>query len=223
MTSTPPPWWSTWGRSATSCSTRCTPGRCSTRWRSSSRPRPQGRSGGLGHARRAGGGLRADVRAGAEGPAAHVAGPLVADVRPRPDHELTGRQRRAGGRRRAPAAAVHGAGRDHGHRGRVGAGRARAAQSRRGRFGGLAHRAAGLQCGAPGALPPRAEHGPRVGRAVAPHRREVRPAQRDPEVPRDHGLLLHDWIWGPTALFPEEEPQMFTEIPLESVREQLPA
>ena len=32
-----------------------------------------------------------------------------------------------------------------------------------------------------------------------------------------------DWIWGPTALFPEEEPQMFTEIPLESVRERLPA
>lgn len=32
-----------------------------------------------------------------------------------------------------------------------------------------------------------------------------------------------DWIWGPTALFPQDEPQMFTKIPLDSVRQPLGA
>jgi len=27
-----------------------------------------------------------------------------------------------------------------------------------------------------------------------------------------------DWVWGPTALFPEEEPEMFSKIPLDSVK-----
>lgn len=27
-----------------------------------------------------------------------------------------------------------------------------------------------------------------------------------------------DWVWGPTALFPEEEPEMFSKIPLDLVK-----
>ncbi len=60
----------------------------------------------------------------AEGAAAHAAGPLVAHVRPRPDHDLGLRPDRAARRRRAPAAAVHRPGRDHGDRGRLRARRA---------------------------------------------------------------------------------------------------
>lgn len=32
-----------------------------------------------------------------------------------------------------------------------------------------------------------------------------------------YDYALTDWIYGPTALFPEEEPEMFRTIPLESV------
>ncbi len=66
-------------------------------------------------------GLRRHLRAGPAGLAADVARQVVADVRPGPDHGLGARSDRAARRRRSPAAAIHGAGRDHGDRGRVGA------------------------------------------------------------------------------------------------------
>jgi len=31
-----------------------------------------------------------------------------------------------------------------------------------------------------------------------------------------HAWAFTDWVWGPTALFPGDEPAMFTPIPLES-------
>ncbi len=31
-----------------------------------------------------------------------------------------------------------------------------------------------------------------------------------------HQWAFTDWVWGPTALFPEDEPEMFTEIPVTS-------
>lgn len=31
-----------------------------------------------------------------------------------------------------------------------------------------------------------------------------------------HAWAFTDWVWGPTALFPEDEPAMFTPIPLSS-------
>lgn len=46
-----------------------------------------------------------------------------------------------------------------------------------------------------------------------PHR------QRRNEVMRSidpHQWAFTDWVWGPTALFPEDEPEMFTEIPVTS-------
>lgn len=33
-----------------------------------------------------------------------------------------------------------------------------------------------------------------------------------------HEWAFTDWVWGPTALFPQDEPDMFTAIPLEPVR-----
>lgn len=33
-----------------------------------------------------------------------------------------------------------------------------------------------------------------------------------------HDWAFTDWVWGPTALFPHEEPEMFTPIPLNSVQ-----
>ena len=90
---------------------------------------------------------------------------LVADVRPRPDPDLGARADRPARRRRPPPAAVHGAGRHHGDRGRLGAGRARVPaaagpQRRRARLG---HRARGLRRRTPRALPAGALHRPRRG------------------------------------------------------------
>ena len=31
-----------------------------------------------------------------------------------------------------------------------------------------------------------------------------------------HQWAFTDWVWGPTALFPEDVPEMFTEIPVTS-------
>ena len=90
---------------------------------------------------------------------------LVADVRPRPDPDLGARADRPARRRRPPPAAVHGAGRHHGDRGRLGAGPARVPaaagpQRRRARLG---HRARGLRRRTPRALPAGALHRPRRG------------------------------------------------------------
>ncbi len=110
---------------ATSCSTRCAAARCSTRSPSSSRPRRWRGEEDWGTPDELDAAFDGHLRADPAGPAADVARQVVAHVRPQPDHELGPRPDRAARRRRPPAAAVHGSGRDHGDRGRLGPGAAR--------------------------------------------------------------------------------------------------
>src|SRR5690606_13155537 len=68
---------------------------------------------------------------------------------------------------------------------------ARRRQPRRRRVDRLARRPRGLRGRPPRALPARRDHGPGVGRAMAPGRRPPPPAQRPPARPRHLRLLLH--------------------------------
>ena len=90
---------------------------------------------------------------------AHVAGQVVADVRPAADPELGQRPRRAPGDSAHAAPSVPGPGGGHGHRGRVGAGRAGRGGGRPGGNGGAptgtGRRARRLPGRAPRALPAR--------------------------------------------------------------------
>ena len=151
-----------------------------------------------------------------QGPAADVAGPLVAHVRPRPDHDLGLRPHRAARRRRAPAAAVHRPGRDHGHRGRL---RARRAPGR--------DRDAGRRLASTGPSPPTRPSAPSTAAAWSAtsrawgalwhldgDKRERRNEILRARDTRDYSFV--DWLYSITALTPEQEPDMFETVPLDA-------
>ena len=118
-------WWPGSAPTCTSCSTRCAPGRSTTRSRCSAArsTRPiRGSPTASGAARASWTRPSGLLPAGARGDRVSVAGPVVADVRPGAAGRLDPRPDRAARRRGAPDAAVPGPGRLPGHRGRRRAG-----------------------------------------------------------------------------------------------------
>ena len=81
----------------------------------------------------------------------------------------------------------------------------------------LGRRTRGVRRGAPRALPPGAEHRARLGElwhldGVKREQRNVLLRSRD-----TYDYSFTEWIYGPTALTPEQEPPIYTTVPLNSV------
>ena len=175
---------------------------------------------GLGHAGRARHRLRGHLRQRAPGHPDDVAGPLVAHVRPRPDQHLGARAHRTARRCGPPAPAVHGPGRHHGDRGRLGARAAR--REAAGRDRGRAAAAWDAALAAYQAV--RVEHCRRVVLTARDwghlwHLDGTKRLQRNAILrARDtYDYSFTDWIYGPTALTPDQEPALYPVILLNSV------
>jgi hypothetical protein len=90
-----------------------------------------------------------------------------------------------------------------------------------GRIGTVSCRGAGQLCAAPTYGPSTSDPCSRPaesrGRAVAPRRHQAPQRKAILQTLDTYDYTFTEWIYGNTALFPEEEPSMYPTIPLDSI------